>query len=210
MGSAAGVAGVRPVGAVFLVLTAVAVLSALPQLGVEAFEGLGVEPTDLHGADRRPDVFFDFADVSRVPDRALQGRMRPTERALLRCGRPRRHHPVVGALAQPQPAAVLDPLRHPGRARRCLPPSQSPASTRCRENSASTEPGAVHDSGSSNARPSTAAATAASATSPPRSAPSSTAGTTAATPSPGPRLAEQIPTKATVKRRTPLEIGFPD
>jgi hypothetical protein len=50
---------------------AVAVLAALSQLGVETFEGLGVEPVDLHGADGRPDVLVDLADVS-LTGRGLQ------------------------------------------------------------------------------------------------------------------------------------------
>jgi hypothetical protein len=45
------------------VFAAVAVLPALPQLGIEPLDGLGVEPADLHGADRRTDVFLDLADV---------------------------------------------------------------------------------------------------------------------------------------------------
>ena len=71
MRCAAPVAGVRLRGAVRLVLAAVAVLPAPPQLGVEPLDGLGVEPADLQGADRGADVLFDLADVA-LPGRGLQ------------------------------------------------------------------------------------------------------------------------------------------
>jgi hypothetical protein len=55
---------VRLRGAVLRVPAAVAVLAALPQLRIEPLKSLDIEPTDLRGTDRGPDVLLDLADVA--------------------------------------------------------------------------------------------------------------------------------------------------
>jgi hypothetical protein len=107
------------------------------------------------GASRRsaPSATATTTPWPRVTDRALQDRMRPPRRPVARRRRPRARHAELGPLVQRDQAPQRHRLRPTDRVRaRTLPSDQHPASNRCRENPASTEPGALHPLGSSRRR----------------------------------------------------------